>query len=58
MCREAVRRGRRIGVMGTLKSTLYPTTDTVKRVAREMNKRIIVVEGLIDGTFGLDKDGF
>ena len=58
MCRDAVRRGKRIGVMATLPTTLEPTKNTVKRVAREMNKEITIVDSLVDGAFGLDQDQF
>ena len=40
MCREAVRQGKRIGVMATLPTTLNPTKNTIERVAREMNRRV------------------
>lgn len=58
MCREAVRTGARIGVMATLATTLEPTKNTVKRVAREMNKGVTVVDCLVDGAFGLDQTQF
>ena len=58
MCRDAVRRGKRIGVMATLPTTLEPTKNTVKRVAREMNREITIVDSLVDGAFGLDQDQF
>lgn len=58
MCRDAVRRGKRIGVMATLPTTLDPTKNTVKRVAREMNREITIVDSLVDGAFGLDQDQF
>ncbi len=58
MCRDAVRHGTRIGVMATLSSTLKPTKNTLRRVAREMNKRIVLIDGLIDGAFGLTPEKF
>lgn len=58
MCREAVRLGSRIGVMATLPTTLEPTKNTVKRVAREMNHEITLVDCLVDGAFGLDQAQF
>ena len=58
MCRDAVRRGTRIGVMATLPTTLEPTKNTVKRVAREMNREITIIDSLVDGAFGLDQDQF
>lgn len=58
MCREAVRRGSRIGVLATLFTTLEPTKNTVLRVAGEMGRSVTIVEGLIDGAFGLDQEQF
>lgn len=58
MCREAVRQGKRIGVMATLPTTLNPTKNTILRVAREMNKQVELVDALVDGAFGLDQDQF
>lgn len=58
MCREAVRLGARIGVMATLPTTLEPTKNTVKRVAREMGKKVELVDCLVDGAFGLDQTQF
>lgn len=58
MCREAVRLGARIGVMATLPTTLEPTKNTVKRVAREMNHAVAFVDCLVDGAFGLDQVQF
>lgn len=58
MCREAVRLGQRIGVMATLSTTLEPTKNTVKRVAREAGKKVELVDCLIDGAFGLDQEQF
>ncbi len=58
MCREAVRRGSRIAVLATLPTTLAPTRNTVLRVAREMGRHVEMVDGLIDGAFGLDQEQF
>lgn len=58
MCREAVRQGRRIGVMATLPTTLNPTKNTLLRVAREMNRPVELVDALVDGAFGLDQEQF
>lgn len=58
MCREAVRQGTRIGVMATLPTTLEPTKNTIKRVAREMNHGVALVDCLVDGAFGLDQTQF
>ena len=58
MCREAVRQGKRLGVMATLPTTLEPTKNTIKRVAREMNRSVELVDALVDGAFGLDQEQF
>ncbi len=58
MCREAVRRGRRIGVMATLPTTLNPTKNTIFRTAREMNRQVELVDVLVDGAFGLNQEQF
>ena len=58
MCREAVRLGRRVGVMATLPTTLTPTKNTVARVAREMGAHVELVDCLVDGAFGLDQEQF
>ncbi len=58
MCCEAVRNGKKIGVMATLLSTLEPTKNTLLRVARELGKDVELVDGLIEGAFGLDQDLF
>lgn len=57
MCRDAVRHGKRIGVLATLPTTLTPTKNTILRVAREMGKEVILVDGLADA-FGLDQQQF
>lgn len=58
MCREAVRLGSRIGVLATLPTTLEPTKNTILKVAREMGRRVTLVDGLIDGAFGLNQEEF
>lgn len=58
MCREAVRQGKRIGVLATLATTLEPTKGTIRRVARAMGQHVELVDGLIDGAFGLDQAQF
>ena len=58
MGREAVRQGKRIGVMATLPTTLNPTKNTILRVAREMNRQVELVDALVDGGFGLDQEQF
>lgn len=58
MCREAVRLGKRIGILAILPTTLEPTKNTVLRAAREMNCWVISVDGFMAGTFGIEQDGF
>lgn len=58
MCREAVRQGKKIGVMATLPTTLEPTKNTILRVAREMNRKVELVDASVDGAFGLDQEQF
>lgn len=58
MCREAVRKGKIIGVMATLPTTLEPTKNTILRVAREMGRYVEIVDVLVDGAFGLDAEHF
>ncbi len=58
MCREAVRSGDKIGVMATVNTTLEPTKNTILRVAREMGKRVEVVEALVEGALGLNQEEF
>jgi len=58
MCRQAVRSGARIAVVATLPTTMAPTKATLYRVAREMGKRVTLLECLVEGAFGLDQDAF
>lgn len=58
MCKEAVRQGARIGVMATLPTTMNPTCNTIRRMARECGKSVEITECLVDGAFGLDQDEF
>ena len=58
MCREAVRLGKRIGVLATLPTTLEPTKHTIVRVSRELGKQVTLVDGLVEGAFGVDQEQF
>ena len=58
MCREAVKLGQKIGIMATLPTTLCPTKRTVERVAREMKRRVEIVDILVKDAFGLDQEQF
>jgi Asp/Glu/hydantoin racemase len=51
MADEAVRLGRRIGVVATLATTLQPTADLVARRAREAGRDVEVVARVCDGAF-------
>lgn len=51
MADEAVRRGRRIGVIATLSTTLEPTADLVRRRAAAAGKAVEIVSRLCDGAF-------
>lgn len=57
MCRDAVRQGSRIAVLATLPTTLEPTKNTIRRVAREMGQEVRLADGLIDA-FGADQETF
>lgn len=56
MCREAVRKGNRIAVVSTFETSLSPTRNTLRRVAREMDRNVDIKEVLIEGGFGLESD--
>jgi len=58
MCREAVRRGGKIAVMATLPTSIAPTKNIIARVSREMGKQVEVIEVLVDGAYGLDREQF
>jgi Asp/Glu/hydantoin racemase len=51
MAQSAVQRGKRIGVVATLRTTLEPTTALVRRKARELGKDVEIVECLCEGAF-------
>lgn len=51
MARKAVRIGRRIGVMATLRTTLEPTVALLRAKAAESGIAIEIVESLCDGAF-------
>lgn len=58
MCEKAVLEGKRIGVMATLPTTLNPTKNTLMRMAEKHKKEIILIDGLLEGAFGLSQDSF
>lgn len=49
MCLKAVEIGQKIGVVATVKSTMKPSTNLVKNKAMLINKKVEVVEYLVDG---------
>lgn len=51
MADKAVRTGRRIGVIATLRTTLEPTTDLVRRRAADAGEQAQISSRLIDGAF-------
>ena len=51
MAEKAVSSGRRIGVAATLSTTLKPTAELVRTVAKEQGKTIEIVEQLCQGAF-------
>ena len=57
MCREAVRKGKRIAVLATLQTTLEPTRNTILRVAREMGHQVELVDALVEA-FDLNQKEF
>ena len=58
MARAAVKAGRRIGVVATLRSTLEPTKRLVQNCADEAGIKVELVDALADGAFGLDQEQF
>lgn len=58
MCREAVRKGKRIAIMATFPTAIAPTTRALQRVAREMGRHVEVTEVLLEGAFGMDQEKF
>jgi Asp/Glu/hydantoin racemase len=51
MAVEAIAKGSRIGVVATLRTTLAPTADLVRRVAAESGKAVELREHLCEGAF-------
>ena len=51
MAEAAVAQGKRIGVAATLRTTLEPTTDLLRRKAQEAGKEVELVECLCEGAF-------
>jgi Asp/Glu/hydantoin racemase len=57
MATAAVETGRRIGVLATVASTLYPTVDLLRRCAQGLEKDVEVVPVLKDGAFRAMRSG-
>lgn len=57
MAESAVRSGRKIGVMATLRTTLEPTIALLKEKAAEAGRDIEIVDSLCDGAFDAVLDG-
>ena len=51
MADRAVRMGNRVGVIATLRTTLVPTADLIRRRAAEFNKQVEIVAELCPGAF-------
>jgi Asp/Glu/hydantoin racemase len=51
MAEEACRRGRRIGVLATLRSTLEPTANLLRDTAARMGRTCEIVPCLCDGAY-------
>lgn len=58
MCRQAAINGSRIGVLATLPTTMEPTKQKIKSTGREIGKNPVLVDGLVNGAFGLDEEQF
>ena len=57
MAEEAVARGTRIGVVATLRSTLGPTGELIRRTAAEGGRSVEVREAVCDGAFEALRSG-
>lgn len=51
MTAQAVRQGKRIGVLATLSTTLKPTVNLLQKQAENNNKSVQVIKGLAKGAF-------
>lgn len=51
MAEEAVRLGRRVGVLATVRTTLDPTVRLIRRVADEQGKPVEVEATLVEGAY-------
>ena len=51
MAEMAVKSGSRVGVLATLSTTLDPTVRLLRKFAADMERELVIVEGLADGAF-------
>jgi hypothetical protein len=58
MAKAAVKAGKRIGVVATLRSTLEPTKRLIQACADEAGVKVELVDALADGAFGMDQEQF
>ena len=58
MARAAVKTGKRIGVVATLRTTLEPTKRLIQTCADEEGISIELIDAMADGAFGLDQEQF
>ena len=58
MARAAVKAGKRIGVVATLRTTLEPTKRLLQSCADEAGIRVELVDAMAEGTYGLDQEQF
>ena len=58
MAFAAVKAGSRIGVVATLPTTLNPTKELVQDCADALGEKVLIVDALAEGAFGLDQNQF
>jgi Asp/Glu/hydantoin racemase len=58
MCRQAVLKHKRIGIMATLRTTLEPSVRLLEKCAQEEGKNVEIVRILADGLFDKPKREF
>lgn len=51
MAEIACQTGKKIGVVATLKTTLGPTVQLIKKTASKLNKQVEIVQKLCEGAF-------
>ena len=57
MAEKAVSIGSRIGVVATVASTVKPSCNLVRRVAKKRNKSVLVTDYLVDGALDVLMSG-